>query len=80
MNTQPLNKKAVKRLPAVLKTHFEYLDSKAMVDDAMDVSVHAPLDHVIPYVYTLIIRVPVGYFCNLNDLYNSHCRTLICLD
>ena len=43
MDTQPLNKKAIKRLPAVLKTHFEYLDTNAMVDDAMDVSVHAPI-------------------------------------
>ena len=40
LNTQPVNKKAAKKLPSVLKTHFEYLDTKAMVDDAMDVSMH----------------------------------------
>lgn len=33
---KPHGKKATKKLPSVLKTHFEYLDTKAMVDDAMD--------------------------------------------
>lgn len=33
---KPVSKKAAKRLTSVLKTHFEYLDTKAMVDDAMD--------------------------------------------
>ncbi|XP_065901626.1 V-type proton ATPase subunit C 1-B-like [Dysidea avara] len=33
---KPSSKKAAKKLPSILKTHFEYLDTKAMVDDAMD--------------------------------------------